>query len=361
MLQFDSIRHLRALAVIIVIISHLESPFNLGAIGVDIFFVMSGFLMMMVIQHNPNPVDFAIGRVSRLVPNYWFFTILVFGLILVKPDWFINTKADFEFLIKSLLLVPFFKNPGSIHPIYTIGWTLLLEAFFYYFIFLGLIFDKITHNMRVLVISLAMVATYIVCRNLPRDYALVELLRSTVFLEVLLGMAAYQAYIAKKVTFTLTQQKYLMALAVLMLAGMGIINDETEMRILSYGIPATIVMMLFIYSEDLWRKLASPIKTVMFEIGDAGYSTYLVNLLFIFFMKKVIAVHIPFLLPSTLFGGLFAIIGCLVAGSLVHHYFDMPAYKGLRKWLIKVKNGQENANLYHKHLETPKVLHTKIL
>ena len=64
------IQLLRALAVILVVLFHLEVPFfGKGFLGVDIFFVISGFLMA-VLYKDGQPVEFLKRRVRRLFPPY---------------------------------------------------------------------------------------------------------------------------------------------------------------------------------------------------------------------------------------------------------------------------------------------------
>jgi exopolysaccharide production protein ExoZ len=140
--KFISIQYLRGLAAILVLASHaLLYPLTgshlaysrLGWLGVILFFVISGFIMVVVTGEGRfSAPDFLRRRFIRIVPMYWGATLLAAALALVAPQLFKTTVYDTGQLILSLLFVPFF-NPvsGSIHPLYKLGWTLNYEVFFY--------------------------------------------------------------------------------------------------------------------------------------------------------------------------------------------------------------------------------------
>jgi exopolysaccharide production protein ExoZ len=140
--KFISIQYLRGLAAMLVLASHaLLYPLTgehlaysrLGWLGVILFFVISGFIMVVVTGEGRfSPTGFLRRRFIRIVPMYWGATLLAAGLALLAPQLFKTTVYDTGHLVLSLLFVPFF-NPvsGSIHPLYKLGWTLNYEVFFY--------------------------------------------------------------------------------------------------------------------------------------------------------------------------------------------------------------------------------------
>ena len=140
--KFISIQYLRGLAAILVLASHallyplLEHDLaygRLGWLGVILFFVISGFIMVAVTGEGRfSPTDFLRRRFIRIVPMYWGATLVAAALALLAPQLFKTTVYDTGQLVLSLLFVPFF-NPvsGGIHPLYKLGWTLNYEVFFY--------------------------------------------------------------------------------------------------------------------------------------------------------------------------------------------------------------------------------------
>lgn len=110
---------------------YLLGRLNLAA-GVDVFFVISGFIMLIT-NRNGTPGKFAIRRIIRIVPLYWFLTLLLIFLALWLPSQFRTTVVSASAIAKSLLFIPYLNpgHPGEVFPLLVPGWTLNLEMFFY--------------------------------------------------------------------------------------------------------------------------------------------------------------------------------------------------------------------------------------
>jgi len=126
--MLQSIQVLRALAALLVVFAHFEyiKP-AVGGFGVDIFFIISGFIMAYIV--NKSADSFLYRRIIRIVPLYYAMTFLAAGLYLAKPSWFRSLILTPATLAKSLLFIPYqIKDSG---PVLTLGWTLNYEMFFY--------------------------------------------------------------------------------------------------------------------------------------------------------------------------------------------------------------------------------------
>ncbi len=149
--RLDSVQMLRAIAALAVIWSHstlellrftdvdlrtFSSLSSMGRIGVDIFFVISGFVMVYVssrhFQKTGEVSRFVLRRIIRVVPVYWFYTSLMLGVALFAPDMLRNFKLSWFHVAASYLFIPW-ATPGDndFHPLLGIGWTLNYEMFFY--------------------------------------------------------------------------------------------------------------------------------------------------------------------------------------------------------------------------------------
>ena len=137
--KIEIIQVLRFFAAFSVMMVHLPI-IGFGIWGVDIFFVISGFIMMYVTENNQK--NFLIKRIIRIVPLYWILTLGVFSIAIFYPDLLNNTTANFEHLIKSLFFVPFDKNSSGHFPILFLGWTLNFEIIFYILFSISLFFQK---------------------------------------------------------------------------------------------------------------------------------------------------------------------------------------------------------------------------
>jgi peptidoglycan/LPS O-acetylase OafA/YrhL len=139
-----SIQALRGIAALLVLCAHLGlneanflnqpvmPPWALtGVYGVDLFFVISGFVMVYVTRHTAHgltgePVRFLYARITRIYPPYWVATLGVlvgYGLFSASLS---RDSADLN-LVTSFLLWP-----DHDLPVLLVGWTLIHEMYFYF-------------------------------------------------------------------------------------------------------------------------------------------------------------------------------------------------------------------------------------
>ncbi len=110
---------------------------NLGKLGVELFFVISGFIMITTNWEQFGkagaPGGFLLRRIVRIAPPYWIVSALLLVVFLVNPHW-INSSSRYPTdLIASFLLLP---QRG--YPLLMVGWTLVFEMYFYYVFTLAL-------------------------------------------------------------------------------------------------------------------------------------------------------------------------------------------------------------------------------
>jgi exopolysaccharide production protein ExoZ len=134
--QFVSIQYLRAVAALGVVAFHaLEAAphrFVLGAAGVDIFFVISGFIMFGLTEGaEARPGLFLWRRVARVTPMYWIATAVIAAIAMLRPNFLWMAPVTPDHLLKSLLFIPHHDPRGEIYPVVQQGWTLNYEMFFY--------------------------------------------------------------------------------------------------------------------------------------------------------------------------------------------------------------------------------------
>jgi len=109
--------------------------YNYFPVGIDIFFVLSGFIMIYISHNKPTgikqAIDFFVRRVIRIVPIYWFYTVVTAIIAIALPH--LLGKAEFiplEF-VKSLFFIPYLNSAGDMQPLLANGWTLNYEMYFY--------------------------------------------------------------------------------------------------------------------------------------------------------------------------------------------------------------------------------------
>ncbi|MFM0212382.1 acyltransferase [Paraburkholderia sediminicola] len=147
------IQYLRAIAAVMVVFHHARNPqpwlfnplknYESLAWGVDIFFVISGFVMYIAAK-NEIPSEFLKNRIIRIVPMYWFWTFALVAISTKFQPWSMQ-PYQITHLVKSLLFIPHYSPvfEGQIWPYLIPGWTLNYEMFFYAIFFTGLILNRV--------------------------------------------------------------------------------------------------------------------------------------------------------------------------------------------------------------------------
>jgi len=105
-----------------------------GRLGVTLFFVISGFIMVIVSgSAGFDGWRFIRARILRIVPIYWAVTLLTAAASILIPSVFHKTVFSISHLVGSLFFIPMLRpgNPGMIEPFVKLGWTLNYEIFFY--------------------------------------------------------------------------------------------------------------------------------------------------------------------------------------------------------------------------------------
>ena len=145
---FSGIQALRAVAALAVVGGHSVNLLQRqhavvsaglervpGAVGVDLFFVISGFVITvsadgLLRKARPARV-FLWRRVLRVIPLYWLLTAVKVLLVTLLPDLSAHGSPSWWNCVSSFLFVPSLNPSGEIRPVIPVGWTLNFEAFFY--------------------------------------------------------------------------------------------------------------------------------------------------------------------------------------------------------------------------------------
>lgn len=213
--MIKSIQYLRFFAAMLVVIAHLNLQIygippnitNLGGFGVDIFFVVSGFIMPYIIfgglyqdgcTHQMTARSFITRRIIRIWPMY-LITILTAILLsyLVFVGFFNQPTADFTYLFNSskINFIWFIETMTFTHlnrpPIFNPGWTLQFEFAFYLMIGLLLSFKVKKINTLEFLIILLFIFLVMLSLVLPNNL-LIKLFSNHIIFEFILGVYLYR-------------------------------------------------------------------------------------------------------------------------------------------------------------------------
>jgi len=175
-LQLDALRGLAAFAVMIfhyTLPYHADSPLNIlsyGQYGVQLFFVISGFVIFMTLNKAKSLNDFVVSRFSRLYPTYWS-TLLITFLAVNLSGLLVYKFSIIQLLVNMTMLQHWF----IVKDIDGVYWTLTVELNFY--IFMAIIYKlKLINKIEVVgtIILILMIFTHIAVNkyDLPIYFAL---------------------------------------------------------------------------------------------------------------------------------------------------------------------------------------------
>lgn len=271
-----SVQHLRGFAALSVALFHAfqwsQLDFAIGMAGVDVFFVISGFVMWTVTcDRDTRPIAFVARRFVRVAPLYWLITLVLVAGALIVPQRFPEVQPEPGHVLLSLAFIQHHNPAGAPFPVLAPGWTLNYEAVFYLVFAASLLLPSL--SQRLLALSVALMSLALAGFAWPPAYVM---LLNPLFLEFLAGV-----WLAR-----VTQEGLLPERAVgwLLLAGglmlfmlIGVSGiDPNLWRPMVWGLPALLVVAgaVTVEADGGWPNL--PLLNLF---GDASYSIYLTHTL----------------------------------------------------------------------------------
>jgi exopolysaccharide production protein ExoZ len=339
-----SIQYLRGIAAFSVLIDHVfnwplpehNTIFLMtGRLGVEVFFVISGFIITTIGGAGTfKPGEFVRRRATRIVPIYWLATIAVVVLALAMPNQFRTTVVTAEGFIKSLLFIPSIEPKA---PLFALGWTLNYEAFFYA-VFACLFFTD--SSCRTLIICVLFGSLVIIGQLLPQTNQVVAVYTSPSLIGFCAGTILAEAYRRGVLQYLQQCNQLLVVAGVLVPVALYYLGGRTEVASLQQHLVLTLAG-LAIVSVALHAELAGmmPRINILQLFGDASYSLYLFHL-FAVAGVWAMAKQLPF--ASTWVGYLLIAAVALVAGTmsglLVYRFLEHP----ILMWAAALRRRQQS-------------------
>ena len=325
-----SINLIRCFAALFVVFFHINK--SIGSFGVDIFFVLSGFLMTKILcEKNLSFSKFIYHRMSRIIPIYWLATFLIYILVIFIPESFNNTEANFIHFLKSIFFIPFFKNENILHPMLAVGWTLNYEFYFYIICSVSILFGK-KYNFYFIVFLLTFLyfAAH-VFKNLPPN--ILAFISNFIYLEFIYGIGIY--YLIKKINlFNFDRlSNYIFLLLVISIFVLIYIDYYIPIsnynRFIYFGIPSSMIVCLTILLESSFKfSTNNALLRFFIIIGDSSYSIYIFHLFIIGFINLLLyylGVELYFYIYFPL-----TMISVVLFGIFVNYIFDKKILYFLR-------------------------------
>ncbi|MGJ0484950.1 MAG: acyltransferase family protein [Methylomicrobium sp.] len=292
-----NIQALRGIAVMLVIAFHLagnEEKYGhgytilpdflaIGSSGVDIFFVISGFVMVTITRGRFRKTGairkFIYHRVTRIYPVYWFYSVLMLAIIWVQ--WETSSSTRVIDMTASFLLLP--QNQL---PLLVVGWTLVHEMYFYFVFSLLLAFHERWLSALMILWCVASIIGAVILSS--TENPIIQLIVNPLTLEFITGGLIARAHFSGKSSFAWL----LLILAVAWwILGYGICvklglapESSSWLRLLLFGVPSAFFVYALVALEKSsgWR-----MPSWLMLIGDASFSIYLSHLLVIAFIGRI--------------------------------------------------------------------------
>ena len=265
-----SIQYLRAFAALAVVIFHAGErtglPFTIGAAGVDVFFVVSGFIMMAISDSRPvSPGHFFRNRLLRIAPAYWAATFAM--VIGAAAGVFPNLQLDPAHTLGSFFFIPIASpSSGNLWPVLVQGWTLNYEIFFYTLFALVLFLRP---GSRLLALALLLGAFVIAGTLLQPKNSILAFYTAPLILEFVTGAALAKLWSGRR----LPSPTVGLALVATAVAGFAAIHLlKLEFDALTCG-PLAVLLVLGALAMEAGARLRK--LPLLAYLGDSSYSIYL--------------------------------------------------------------------------------------
>jgi exopolysaccharide production protein ExoZ len=305
---------------------------NFGAIGVDIFFVISGAIMTIITISSPlTPKHFFIRRCIRILPLYWILSFFC-CIISLYGFWPAIKKEE---ILETLIIIPFFNLGYFTGPVLFLGWTLSFEFFFYIIFTFALWINKKQPLIIILATLLPLVLIGYLFPNITEHRF--KFATNAIILEFLMGCICGYIYLGNiKLSMRFTYVITFTGLLLMILPvfyGFGKISEMaytldgtlSMLRIFKWGVPAFLLVTGIVMMEKN-GKLKVP--GLLVTIGNISYSAYLVHIFCVMFLSALW--HRLHIVTPDLFI-LTAVLFSLFTAYLFYYFIENPLTNYLNK------------------------------
>jgi peptidoglycan/LPS O-acetylase OafA/YrhL len=333
----------RGVAANLVVLSHLsiiEAKYTGGHIlpafavygtsGVDIFFVLSGFIMVIIAGKGIGAVRFLWRRVARIYPAYWLVSLIVLATSLVEPGWVNSSLQGPISLWRSFLLVP-----DKTLPLLAVGWTLIHEMYFY-LVFAALLALRITIPIGLLAWGGILVLVTVLGGEFVTSSALGYVYTNPLTAEFMAGATIgilHNRKIMRGAAWAGIMGLLMLGVSIVFVAPTLALAHNTHLdawRVVLFGMPAALIIY---WLAALEQKSAPMPPRLLVALGDWSYATFLTHVLVLSAIGRVIHAVAP---PGAMSSLVLIICGFLavnLVGAFMFRFFERPALAVLYRFV----------------------------
>ena len=285
------IQLLRGIASLLVVFLHATSNvneklnakflgdfFSFGGAGVDIFFVLSGFIITYTsakgLANKEKLKPFIRKRIIRIYPTYW---IIISGFLVLQilfPSFYrVPYDGTVNNFFATYLLLPKHAMVNGV------SWTLTYEIYFYLLFSLGFLIHKKKWFFYILfAYSISIILLPLFNYNFENANEWIKLISSPMNIEFFMGVLA--ALVITKLNAMMAKPLVIIGSALFFVSGVlsnnGVILFNNEFnRVILFGIPS-FLLIIAVVKLEITKKVEAPI--ILLLLGEASYSIYLIHL-----------------------------------------------------------------------------------
>ena len=327
LLELDALRGIAAVSVMIFHYSinqnagKLGWEFRYGVTGVDLFFMISGFVITLSIQKIKKWQDFAVFRFARLYPTFWACVLITtFFILFYEP-----VSLSLSQFLANLTMFPVYFGIENLDQVY---WTLLVEMIFYLWILAVWLAGGMRHIVTVGFLFLAAVLLFHVFGHLyPTVYHFMTL--KVQFLNHF--PLFYTGILFYQLKFQSFSWRYLVLIVLGMMAAFYLHDKGGRSMYHTSALEHDLLIAFFhlLFMLFVFGKLSFLVNSTLLFLGKISYSLYLlhqyVGLKLIGTLNENLGLNIYVAVLLT--------IGVIVGFSyLVTIYVEDPAIRRIKNW-----------------------------
>lgn len=305
-------------------LDHHFSSWENGARGVDIFFILSGFVMIYSSTKLMKSANgwkvFAWRRIVRIVPMYWIATTIKVLALLLTTGLALHAQFSIAKTLESYFFLPSINMDGEIRPVLGVGWTLNFEMFFYFLFALALLLRVNVYKFVGIILALFSLGAFFRKPGWPP----IAFYLDTIVLEFFFGMLIAKACLANK---HIPRYLALPLMAVGFIALLGPFPHGGLPQGVVSGLPAALIILSMVALEDSMTR----IPRLILYMADASYVIYLFH--------PLIAPSVPMILLKLHLRYPLLSVACsitlaLAVGCLIHSLVETPITNWFRDHVI---------------------------
>ncbi|RFA08549.1 hypothetical protein B7R54_04390 [Subtercola boreus] len=337
-LKYEGIQALRFIAAILVVVTHSTlyaqnrldpsvDVWHFGEVGVDLFFIISGFVMMISTRSLEGTPDgwkhFGMRRLVRIVPMYWLATTVKLLTLVAVPGLVLHAALNPGNTVLSYLFLPSRNIDGSVEPLLGVGWTLVFEMAFYAIFTLALLLR--VNVLRFCAIALSILAIASIWRP-SGEWPVPTFYLNPIVLYFLVGMIIGKWTGDRKHRDALAWLLGVIGLWTLISVASSVVDGNSwQPAGLIRNVACTALVVAIVLLEPVTGRF---VPRAAIHMGDASYSLYLFHPLLAPIIPAVLAV-VGLRSVGVSIG--LSVVTMIIAAALIYRFVERP----LTAWLLR--------------------------